>query len=124
MDVVSAADVAVCCSDFEGCPLAVIEYMAAGKPIVGSRVGGVPDLIVDGVTGTLVPPRSPDQLAVAVEELLTEPRRAAEMGRRGAERQRVAFTIDVAVGRLDALYQQVLAERRARLRVARTPPLR
>jgi hypothetical protein len=46
------------------------------------------------------------------------------MGRRGAERQRVAFTIDVAVGRLDALYQQVLAERRARLRVARTPPLR
>jgi glycosyltransferase involved in cell wall biosynthesis len=112
MDVVTAADVTVCCSDFEGSPQAVIEYMAAAKPVVGTRVGGLPDLISDGVTGTLVPPRAPDAVARAIDELLADPGRAAGMGRRGAERQRAELTIDVTISRLDALYQELLSATR------------
>ena len=58
-DVLVAADVAVCCSDFEGTPLSVMEYMGAGKPVVATRVGGLPEVVEDGVQGLLVEPRDP-----------------------------------------------------------------
>ncbi|MBV8990914.1 MAG: glycosyltransferase [Solirubrobacterales bacterium] len=108
MDVLAASDIAVCCSDFEGSPQAVIEYMAAGKPVVATRVGGLPDLVEDGVTGVLVEPRSPTHLARAIGDLLARPERATEMGARGKERQRSEFTIDVTLARLEALYHQLL----------------
>ena len=59
--------------DYEGSPLAVMEYMAMGKPVVATRVGGVPDLVEDGVNGLLVGPRDPVALAEAVAELLVDP---------------------------------------------------
>ncbi|MDQ2760333.1 MAG: glycosyltransferase [Actinomycetota bacterium] len=111
MDVLVGCDVAVCCSDFEGSPQAVIEYMAAGKPVVATRVGGLPDLVEDGVTGTLVQPRAPSQLARAIGDLLARPSRAAEMGARGQERQRSDLTIDATLRRLDGLYRELLDER-------------
>ena len=58
-DLLAALDVAVCSSDYEGSPLSVMEYMEAGLPIVATRVGGVPDLIDDGVHGLLVEPGDP-----------------------------------------------------------------
>jgi glycosyltransferase involved in cell wall biosynthesis len=111
VDVLAACDVVVSCSDFEGTPLAVIESMAAGKPVVATRVGGLPDLVEDGVTGVLVEPRSPTGLAQAIDGLLARPDRAVEMGRRGRERQRAEFTMDVTMRRLDALYRDLLNER-------------
>jgi len=114
-DVLAACDVAVCCSDFEGTPLAVIESMAAGKPVVATRVGGLPDVVEDGVTGVLVEPRSPTRLAGAIDGLLTRPDRALEMGARGRERQRSELTMDVTLRHLDILYRELLDARGVQL---------
>jgi glycosyltransferase involved in cell wall biosynthesis len=109
-DLLSALDIAVCCSDFEGSPLAVMEYMEASLPVVASAVGGLPDLIEPGVHGLLVPPRDPPALAEALAELLGDPQRARAMGARGRERRRAEFDIDVLVRRLEDLYLELLAE--------------
>jgi glycosyltransferase involved in cell wall biosynthesis len=111
-DLLAAFDLCVCCSDYEGSPLAVMEYMAAGKPVVATRVGGVPDLVEDGVNGLLVGPRDPVALAEAVAELLVDPVRRQEMGERGRQRQRREFDLDATVRRLEDLYEAlVLAHR-------------
>ncbi len=109
-DVLDALDIAVSSSDFEGSPLSVMEYMEAARPVVATRVGGVPDLIDDGVHGLLVEPQDPDAFAAAVAKLLRDPARAADMGRRGQERRRAEFDIDVMVKRLEELYVRLRAE--------------
>jgi glycosyltransferase involved in cell wall biosynthesis len=121
-ELLATVDVAVSCSLFEGSPLAVMEYMAAGKPVVASRVGGLPDLIEDGVHGLLVEPGDPEGLAAALGELLRDPERAAEMGRRGRERQRSEFELDVMVRRLEELYETLLESSNGSRRPRRGAP--
>ena len=106
-DVLAAIDVAVCCSHFEGTPLSVMEYMAAGKPVVASEVGGLPELIEDGVHGLLVDPGSATGLAGAIARVLADPDERAEMGRRAHERQRREFELEGAVRRLEDLYEEL-----------------
>lgn len=110
-DILRALDLAVCCSDFEGSPLAVMEYMDAGLPVVATAVGGVPDLIESGVHGLLVAPRDPSALAESISRLLRDPELARNMGAQGRARRRSEFDIDVLVGRLEALYLELLADR-------------
>ena len=100
--------VAVSCSDWEGSPLSVIEYMAAARPIVATRVGGVPDLIRDGVDGLLVERRDPAALAGAISQLLRDRVRAAELGQSASVRQRREFTLQATVDRLQDLYESQL----------------
>ena len=69
-DVLAALDVAVNCSDFEGTPLSVLEYMEAALPVVATRVGGLVHLLEDGVHGLLVPRRDPAALAEALDALM------------------------------------------------------
>jgi glycosyltransferase involved in cell wall biosynthesis len=109
-DILGAFDIAVCCSDFEGSPLSVLEYMDAGLPVVATRVGGLPDLIEPGVHGLLVAPGDPPALAGALGELLADPQRRRAMGARGRERRRAEFDIDVVVARLEDLYGELLQE--------------
>jgi glycosyltransferase involved in cell wall biosynthesis len=111
-NILAALDVAVCASNFEGSPLAVMEYMEAGLPIVATRVGGVPDLIDDGVHGLLVEPGEPLELAGAIDELLRDRPRAAALGARARERRRREFDLDVMVHNMEALYEELLAARR------------
>jgi glycosyltransferase involved in cell wall biosynthesis len=80
-------DVAVLSSHSEGLSNVLLEYMAAGKPIVATAVGGNVDLIPDGTHGLLVPPRDPGRLAAAVLALLDDPPRASRLG--AAARRRV-----------------------------------
>jgi glycosyltransferase involved in cell wall biosynthesis len=109
-EVLAALDVAVTCSDFEGAPLSVLEYMEAALPVVATRVGGLSHLIQDGVHGLLVPRRDPAALAAAIDELLGDPARRAAMGRAGRERRRSEFSLEVMVGRVEALYERLYAD--------------
>lgn len=112
-DLLTAVDVTVSCSDFEGSPLAVMEYMAAGKPVAATAVGGIPDLIEDGVHGLLVPRSDPAALAGAIDRLLRDPDEAHRMGERARTRQRKEFDLDAMVRRVERLYDELLADKRA-----------
>ena len=107
--VIDALDLAVCSSDFEGSPLSVMEYMEGGLAVVSTAVGGVPDLVADGVNGLLVEPRDPDALAAALAALLDDPARRREMGERGRERRRAEFSIETTVRRVERLYDELYA---------------
>jgi glycosyltransferase involved in cell wall biosynthesis len=109
-DILAALDVAVLASIFEGSPLSVMEYMEAGLPVVATSVGGVPDLVDDGVSGLLVEPRDPVALAAAIRSLLQDPARAADMGARGRRRRREEFDIAVMVRRMEDLYERLYTE--------------
>jgi glycosyltransferase involved in cell wall biosynthesis len=113
-DVLAAIDIAVNCSDFEGSPLSVLEYMEAALPIVATRVGGVPELIDDGVHGLLVARRDPAALADAVGALLGDAQRRRAMGAAGRHRRRAQFDLDLMVTRLEDLYERLYADRGGR----------
>jgi glycosyltransferase involved in cell wall biosynthesis len=106
-ELLRAFDVAALSSDFEGSPLSVMEYMAASRPVVATRVGGVPDLVEEGVTGLLVEPQEPEALAAALLELLRDPDRAARMGVAGRERQQREFSIEATARRIGDLYDEL-----------------
>lgn len=108
-DVLAAIDVAVSSSDFEGSPLAIMEYMAAGKPIVATSVGGVPELVADGVHALLVEPRNVEGLAAAIGRLLRDRELGERLGEAARDRQQREFAIDVMVRRLEALYVELFA---------------
>jgi glycosyltransferase involved in cell wall biosynthesis len=107
-------DLAACSSNFEGSPLTILEYMDAGLPVVSTRVGGVPDLVEDGVTGLLVDPGDPAALAGALAELLGDRERRTEMGLKGRKRRRSEFDIDVMVERIEQLYEELYRGKRGR----------
>jgi glycosyltransferase involved in cell wall biosynthesis len=111
-----AFDVAVMSSRSEGAPLAIIEYMAAGLPIIATRVGGIPELIEPEVHGILVAPDDPEALAAGVRRVLEHPDRAAELAAAARTRQQAEFDLDVVVGRLEDLYLSLYDSRRARRR--------
>jgi glycosyltransferase involved in cell wall biosynthesis len=105
--ILQGLDVAVCSSNWEGMPLSVMEYMEAQVPVVATRVGEIPEMITDGVEGLLTEPGDAEGIAKAVAELLRDPDRAAEMGRRGRERRRAEFDLDVTARRVGELYEQL-----------------
>jgi glycosyltransferase involved in cell wall biosynthesis len=111
-DVLAALDVAVFSSDREGSPLAVIEAMAAGKPIVATAVGGVPDLVQNDEHALLVPPRDAPALAEAVGRLLRDRDLRERLGRNAEERQRREFDIESTVRAFEDLYEQLFAASR------------
>lgn len=122
-DVVAALDVAVLSSDFEGSPLSVMEYMSAGKAIVATSVGGVPDLIEDGVHGLLVDRRDHGGLATAIASLLNDPARREQLGQNALARHRREFDIDQAVRRFEHLYDTLYTNREFTAAAAAMPQL-
>jgi glycosyltransferase involved in cell wall biosynthesis len=106
-DVVRSLDIAVLPSNYEGSPLTILEYMAGAAPIVATAVGGVPELIEDGVHGLLVEPRDPDALAAAIRRLLEDRVLASRLGTAARERQYANYDLDVVVGRLERLYTEL-----------------
>ena len=109
-ELLAGADLFVLSSRSEGLPLSILEAMAAGLPVVASSVGGVPELVVEGETGLLVPPGDPHALAAAMERLLDDPALRRRLGAAG--RTRVSEHFDLAVARrahLD-LYRALLAD--------------
>lgn len=89
--------------------LVVVEGMATGRPIVATRVGGIPEYLVDGVTGILVDPHAPEQIAAALLRLLDSPSEAAAMGRAGRVRVENCFSMDRWVQETVQMYERALA---------------
>jgi glycosyltransferase involved in cell wall biosynthesis len=106
-DVLAAADIAVCCSDFEGTPLSMMEYMGVGLPVVATRVGGIPEMIDDGVHGLLFEKRNEQDLARALARLIRDPEERKRMGTRAQERQREHFDLDGATRWVERLYVEL-----------------
>ena len=102
-------DVVALTSRNEGLPVALIEAMAAGRPVVATRVGGVPDLVTEGTTGLLVPMDDAPALAAAVDRILADPALAADFGRAGRARVYPALSADRLVDDVDRLYRTLLA---------------
>lgn len=102
-------DVFVICSDWEGLPLALLEAMTLSRPIIATRVGGIPEMVVDGVSGRLVQANDEDALAAALAELVRAPELAARLGQ-GARQAigRQAGLQEMSVTVRD-VYQRVLA---------------
>jgi glycosyltransferase involved in cell wall biosynthesis len=107
-DLVAALDVVVVASRSEGSSLAAMEAMALCKPVVGTAVGGVAEIIADGDTGLLVPPGLPSALAEGIRHLLDSPERAREMGERGRRRAAARFDVRTMVERTQAAYADLL----------------
>jgi glycosyltransferase involved in cell wall biosynthesis len=107
--VLDGLDVAVMSSDFEGLPLFVFECMAHEAPLLATAVGGIPDVVVDGETGVLVPPRDPSALGEALDRLLRDPAERRRLASQARERLG-EYTLERAAGRFAELYEELLAE--------------
>ncbi len=108
-DLLGAADAFVLSSDWEGNPLCLMEAMAAGLPVLATNVGGVPEIVIDGVTGILVPPDDEAHLASAMRLLADDPARCLEISRAARERAVAEFDVSVMARRYAALYEELLA---------------
>ncbi len=104
-------DVFVLSSVLEGMSNALLEAMAAARPVVATRVGGNPELVIDGETGLLVPPKDPRALAEAVVRLMRDPDLAGRLGQAARRRVESAFTLTAMVARLERLYEELLVAR-------------
>jgi L-malate glycosyltransferase len=111
-EILASCDIAVLPSRAEGLPNAVLEYMAAGLPVIASRVGGNAELVQDGVTGMLVPSEDSAALSAALLKLLSEPALAARLAQAGHEFTVRNFSFERLVQDVDALYTELLSEKR------------
>jgi len=111
----STMDLCALSSINEGTPVALIEAMAAGRAVVATAVGGVADLVEDGVQGRLVPSRDVQALATAMIELAERPDERARMGAAGRARVARAYASERLVDEVEGLYERVVRERRGRV---------
>jgi glycosyltransferase involved in cell wall biosynthesis len=106
----AAFDALVLPSGNEGTPVSVIEALAAGTPVVATRVGGVPDVVRDGEDGFLVEPGASDELAARLAELARDPALRERFGAAGRARVLPRYAVDRLVDDIDRLYRALLAE--------------
>jgi L-malate glycosyltransferase len=109
--ILSSCDIAVLPSRVEGLPNAVLEYMAAGLPVVASRVGGTGELLEDGATGLLVPPEDSAALSAALLRYLRNPAEAQAIASKGREFVTRNFSFERLIREVDELYSGLLAKR-------------
>jgi sugar transferase (PEP-CTERM/EpsH1 system associated) len=107
-EILRGLDIFVLPSKAEGISNTLLEAMATGLPVVATKVGGNPELVVDGVTGRLVPKENPEALAAALRDYLDAPQRLAAHGAAGLARARESFSLDGMVSRYLAVYDDLL----------------
>ena len=110
-DLVAALDILVLSSYTESFPNAILEAMAMGKPVVATNVGGIPELVEEGQTGFLVPPRDPKAIADRVLSLCRDSARRLQMGRAARAHVENNFTVQAVTARLEGIYIRSLRER-------------
>lgn len=110
-DLISLFNVAVLSSLSEGFSNVILEYMASSKPVVATRVGGNPEVVVHGETGLLVPPADGDALARAILSILEDKEVALRLGGAGRKRVEEKFSLDVMLRNYENLFEQVINSR-------------
>ena len=108
-DVLGELDVVALPSWTEGLPLVVLEAMAHARPVVATPVGGTPEVVLDGETGLLVPPRDPRALAAALQRLVDDADLRRRLGEAGKRRAVERFSAGAMTSRMLELYDEVAA---------------
>jgi glycosyltransferase involved in cell wall biosynthesis len=111
-ELFAASDLVVLPSAIEGLPLAAVEALAAGRPVVATAVGGTPEVVIDGETG-LLSKNDANQFAAAIEQLLADPVKRIKMARRGRALVERRFDVRIQVEKTFALYRRELTARRS-----------
>ncbi len=109
--ILDDCDLMVLASGSEACPLAPVEGMRAGLPVIASNVGGVPEIVLDGRTGLLVPPGDAVALAEGIQRMLQNPALAAEFGLAGRRRFEQLFTSEAMISGTLGVYRQIVEAR-------------
>lgn len=116
-DILQGADIFALISRWEGFPISILEGMRAALPVVATRVGGVPEAVIDEETGILVAPNSHIELANALRRMIVDASLRKRMGRAGRERYLSQFTSERMVGKTVHVYETIFARRRSALLV-------
>jgi glycosyltransferase involved in cell wall biosynthesis len=111
-ELLACCNLSVLPSEAEGLPNALLEAMAAGLPVVATRVGGTPEVIEDGVSGLLVAARAPHALAGAILRILRDSKLATRLAQAGQKRMRTHFSFDRLMAELEELYAPAPGTRR------------
>ena len=93
---------------YENCPMSILEAYAYGKPAIGADIGGIPELIEDGVDGFLVPPSQPEALREQLQWMFEHKSEAVEMGRAGRRKVETEFNPEIHYEKIMKIYQQFL----------------
>lgn len=110
-DLMLACDMVILPSDIEALPTVLIEAGAARKASVATRVGGIPEIVLDGETGILIEPRDADGLAKAIQTLIRDPKTLADMGLKARQHIEAHFSLEGQSSNLVSLYDEILSER-------------
>ena len=111
-EVMKGIDMLVLPSLWEGFGIVLIEAMAAGKPAITTNVSSMPEIVIDGQTGRLVPVNDSSALSAAMNELLADPLLAASWGESGRQRVAAHFTIDQMIDQLERLFHEQVDRKR------------
>lgn len=107
-ELLRCSDLVVICSETESAPLTVLEGMSSGLPIIGTNVGGIPEIVKDGVNGFLVPVKHPEAIAEKVLELASDKDKARKMGTRGRRMVLEKYSKDIVVDQYLKVYEKIL----------------
>jgi glycosyltransferase involved in cell wall biosynthesis len=113
-ELLSITDVGVVSSQAEGIPQALLQTMAMAKPMVATRVGGIPDIIRDGVNGLLIPPEDPQALAGALLTLLDDRAYAVRLGKKAQELIREKYSADQMAEEVSQVYRKMFEKKKRR----------
>ncbi len=108
LNFVAAADVFVNPSSVEGLPVAILEAMALGRPVVAAAAGGVPGIVKDGVTGILVEPNEPEALASGIEKMLNDPYLAERLGQAAQDMVEKEYGLEPMIRATEDVYRRVV----------------
>jgi glycosyltransferase involved in cell wall biosynthesis len=106
--LLAAMDIVVLSSHLEGLGTSLLDAMAMARPVVATRVGGIPEMVEDGVNGYLVPPRDPAALAEALITLINRPDERKRLGQAGRTRMLQKFSAEAMVVATEAVYRKIL----------------
>lgn len=118
-EITAIFDIAVLASYYEGMGRVLLEAMVLAKPVVATKVGGIVDVVEDGKTGFLVPPKNPKALAEAMIRLLSDERLRKIMGKEARKRIDTRFSVQAMVSKIEEVYQELIKRKEGILRKRR-----